>query len=286
MHDRLDPVGRFAWERVVRATDTTSTVKLVALTLATYGDRNGQRLRPGVDRLARACGLSERATRAALVTLRDLGLIERTVAGSTMGRRAIADEHRLTQPVADGTPAPPAGDEWAESSGSPARRSGDQHGSPAPGSGSPASDDRSPASDDRITGTTCTPSSPDHVMTKSSSWLGAAHVNGSAGGPGERPTGDDLAIAIAEENDWPVGHTLVVIRDILDRASTPPRSTRGYVRTAIRTEPDRYQPSRPRTGIPPHPFVLDPDDPGCADCAFPRANAVHTYVAGLPWEDR
>ena len=111
-------------------------------------------------------------------------------------------------------------------------------------------------------------------MTKSSSWPGAVHVNGAARGSPHRHTDDDLAIEIADENDWAINHALDVVRDILSRASAAPRSTRSYVRTAIRTEPDRYQPAPVRNfGIPRHPFEDDPDnpeDPGRADCASPE----------------
>lgn len=283
---QLEPVDRFAWERIVRATETTSTVRLVALTLATYGDRHGRNLRPGVARLAAACGLGQRATIAALGALRDLGLLERTVTGSTMGTRATTDEHRLTRP-AQPPAAPRAGGEEWEDTGPAAPRAGGDAGPPASEARPPAREARPPASDDTTTGTTCTPSDLYQVMTKSSSWPGAAQVNGSAGGP-TRPTDDDLAIEIADENDWPIEHALVVIRGILARASSPPRFTHSYVRAAIRSEPDQYRPSvrsRP-LGIPRHPFVDDPNDPGCADCAMPRANGVHGYIDGRPEYDR
>jgi DNA-binding transcriptional ArsR family regulator len=122
--------NRYEWERVLRRVRLGSPTKAVALALATYADRDGSSVRPGVARLSAVTELSERSVRNALTRLRDLGLIERTREGSRNGRRALTDEHRLAIPVdllervelldPDESPAPPAGDRAARQTGSPA----------------------------------------------------------------------------------------------------------------------------------------------------------------------
>lgn len=92
-------VGRYEWERWVRRVRLHPSVKLVALTLATYANRDGTHMYPGVAKLAAVTGLTERSVRDALKTLRDLGLLERTREGFRNGRRALADEHEMRRPT-------------------------------------------------------------------------------------------------------------------------------------------------------------------------------------------
>lgn len=143
----MTPHARFRWEQGLRASPLRSTAKLVGFVLATYADSDGSSARPGVQQLAVSTSLSDRAVRAGLQELRDAGLIERTVRGSNLGRRAVADVYRLTLPDA-GSPAPTA----AVPERSPAPTAGDRHGTPAP--------------DDRITGTTFHLPTQDHSIEK------------------------------------------------------------------------------------------------------------------------
>ncbi|MGY1773537.1 helix-turn-helix domain-containing protein [Blastococcus sp. SYSU D00813] len=199
----LNGVDRYEWERLVRRCQLTAPTKLVALTMATYANADGTSIYPGVARLTAVTGLSDRSVRAALKALRDVGLVERTVEGSRAGRRALADEHRLTVPddllervmllpPDEKAPAPGAGDRSGaaapgagaaprsaaraagDGDGSPAHPAGDEpaegHGSPARHAGSPARHAGSPARRSgtpapgaAITGTSCTP--PTHAPT-------------------------------------------------------------------------------------------------------------------------
>lgn len=93
-------VSRFEWERVVRRLTLKSSTKLVALTLATYADRDGTNAHPGVDRLACDCSLNPDVVRRHLKILREqIGLLERTVEGSKQGRRRLADSYDLAVPA-------------------------------------------------------------------------------------------------------------------------------------------------------------------------------------------
>jgi hypothetical protein len=95
----LKPEGRYEWERIVRRVQMPATAKLVAFTIATYADKGGNNVRPGVARLAAVSCLSERSVRSGLTCLRELGLVERTVSGSANGMRRLTDEYRLTVPA-------------------------------------------------------------------------------------------------------------------------------------------------------------------------------------------
>ena len=93
----LHPEGRFEWERIIRRIPLPPTAKLVALLLATYGTREGTRVRPGVRRLAAVSGLADRTVKRALARLRKDGLIEEMVSGSRAGTGRTS-EYRLTLP--------------------------------------------------------------------------------------------------------------------------------------------------------------------------------------------
>ena len=169
--DHLIDMGRYEWERVVRRCVLPSPVKTVAAYLAQYANANGSKVYPGVARLAAVTCLSERSVRGALTTLRDLALITRTRKGSSLGRQALTDEHKLTRPDdlmrrihmldPDESPESAACNSTCEHPRTPAPPAGDKRAAakehrhlttrtPAPPAGSPAPHDR-------ITGTSCTP---------------------------------------------------------------------------------------------------------------------------------
>lgn len=91
------PVERFEWERIIRRVSMPPTVKLMALTLATYADIDGTRIRPGVERLVRVTGTSLATVKRALSWLREHGLIDRVKQGNRWAKQA--DEYQLSIPV-------------------------------------------------------------------------------------------------------------------------------------------------------------------------------------------
>lgn len=100
--DGEDPdraAGRYEWERIVRRCELPSTTKLVAMMAASYANTDGSRIFPGTARLAAVCSLSERAVRAALGNLRDVGLLVRDVKGGMRGTKAYADVYHLAIPA-------------------------------------------------------------------------------------------------------------------------------------------------------------------------------------------
>lgn len=92
-------INRYDWERVVRRVRMNPSAKLVALAIATYASKGGTSMYPGVAKLAAVTGLTDKTVRAALKTLRTVGLLERTFDGSKNGRRGLADEYRMRRPV-------------------------------------------------------------------------------------------------------------------------------------------------------------------------------------------
>lgn len=95
----MSDCGRYEWERVIRRCEMNPSVKLVALTIATYAARDGGSIYPGVTRLAAVTGLTDKTVRAGLKRLREIGLLTRTREGSRKGRQGLADEYALTIPV-------------------------------------------------------------------------------------------------------------------------------------------------------------------------------------------
>lgn len=94
----LQVTRRFEWERVLRrVTCLNPSQKLVATMLASYGNLDGSRVRPGTDRLINVTGLGRRTVLQALSLLRQLGLVERVFAASRAGTGQV-DEYRLTLP--------------------------------------------------------------------------------------------------------------------------------------------------------------------------------------------
>lgn len=99
---RHTPMERFGWEQLVRRAELPATTKLVALTLATFANPGGGRVRPGERLLADCCGYKERAVREHLALLREAGLIECVFEGSR-GRAAV---YQLTIPGMDAPRVP------------------------------------------------------------------------------------------------------------------------------------------------------------------------------------
>ncbi len=89
---------RYEWETTVRRLALPRGVKLVAATMAQYGNPDGTEVRPGRERVAEETGYSLKQVDRHLKTLRDLGLLKRVRLGSANGRRALADEYRLVIP--------------------------------------------------------------------------------------------------------------------------------------------------------------------------------------------
>jgi DNA-binding MarR family transcriptional regulator len=92
-------MDRFEWERCLRRFALGTPTKAVALMLASYADRDGGNIHPGVDRLAANLECHERTVRRHLTRLAERGLIEKTFSGSSAGRRRLADCWALTLPA-------------------------------------------------------------------------------------------------------------------------------------------------------------------------------------------
>lgn len=95
----ITTASRYEWERIVRRARLGAPAKAVALAMATYADRDGSRVYPGVARLVAVTELSERSVRGALTKLRATGLIERVYKGGHRGVNSFTDVHRLAIPV-------------------------------------------------------------------------------------------------------------------------------------------------------------------------------------------
>jgi hypothetical protein len=92
----LQPAKRYDWERIVRRCRIPGPTKLVAYTLAQYGNPDGTQIRPGVARLAAVCGMGESTARRHVDRLLALGLLQRSANGG--GRNGVAARYRLTVP--------------------------------------------------------------------------------------------------------------------------------------------------------------------------------------------
>lgn len=91
------PLGRFAWERIVKRVKMPRATKLAALTLATFSDRDGSNIRPGEEQLAADLDMSTRQVRRHVARLRDeYGLIDRVQRGGS--RSKYPDVYRLVLP--------------------------------------------------------------------------------------------------------------------------------------------------------------------------------------------
>jgi len=95
---RLD-IDRFSWEREIRGM-LPAHMYPVALSLATFGSKEGDNAHPGEHRLADAIGVTTRTVRTALAWLDANGWITRTHLGGKSGsQRGLADAYRLTLPA-------------------------------------------------------------------------------------------------------------------------------------------------------------------------------------------
>lgn len=73
-----------------------ATIKLIALTMASYADADGTRIFPGVARIAVDAEVTHQTAKRALAALRTLGLLDLVKAGARPGH---ADEYRLAIPT-------------------------------------------------------------------------------------------------------------------------------------------------------------------------------------------
>lgn len=143
--------GRYEWERIVRRVVMPSSAYTVALTLATYANTDGTSIYPGNERLSAVTCQGDKTVRRALAWLRAGYLIERVREGSYAGRRALADEYRLTLPSdlltrhtlldPDESPVTVTGDKGSD---------GQEHRSPRPVA--PVTEAGSPVTESPITG--------------------------------------------------------------------------------------------------------------------------------------
>jgi DNA-binding transcriptional ArsR family regulator len=202
--DGLLDLDRYEWERWLRRCVLPQTVKTVGAFAAQYANRDGTRVYPGVARLAVVTGLSERSVRGALSTLREMGLLTRTRKGSSLGRMALTDEHKLTRPAdldrrvhlldPEESPASAACDSACQHPRSPARPAADKRPKKAAPAqehrqettGTPAAHAGTPAAHDRNTGTSCTPPMEDHSIYPTNDQRGASDRDATTRGPEER----------------------------------------------------------------------------------------------------
>ncbi|MGW6655665.1 hypothetical protein [Rhodococcus sp. NPDC055024] len=91
------PIERFEWERIIRRVSMPPTTMLMALTLATYADIDGTRVRPSSERLARVTGTSPATVGRTLSWLRKHGLIGLVKQGNRWAKQA--NEYQLSIPM-------------------------------------------------------------------------------------------------------------------------------------------------------------------------------------------
>lgn len=90
---------KFEWERKVADCRLGAATKSVAMWLSHHANHTGTNSHPGIQRLAHETELSERTVRRCLEQLRDIGLIVRTMKGSTAAKRNFADSYDLVIPA-------------------------------------------------------------------------------------------------------------------------------------------------------------------------------------------
>ena len=96
---------RFPWEKALRDSQLPSRARHVGHLMATYADKDGSSIHPGVDRMAKGTGMSSRTVHTALKELRLNGWVKVVVQSNSW--RGQSHEYRLTIPAADvqGSPA-------------------------------------------------------------------------------------------------------------------------------------------------------------------------------------
>lgn len=96
----LVAMGRFEWERIVRRAALPRPAKLLALTLSTYADPDGSRVRPGNAALVAVTGYSPRSVGRILGELSGrFGLLELVARGGGRGGTGKTATYRLTVPT-------------------------------------------------------------------------------------------------------------------------------------------------------------------------------------------
>ncbi|MET8318244.1 helix-turn-helix domain-containing protein [Rhodococcus erythropolis] len=90
------PMGRFDWERIVRRVPMPGSTKFLALTLATYANKDGTRIMPGEQRLARTMGADPRTVQRGFKWLREAEFVVLTKHGNR--HKGLANEYQLTVP--------------------------------------------------------------------------------------------------------------------------------------------------------------------------------------------
>jgi hypothetical protein len=86
------------WNTLVSALIVEPSIKLVARTAGDYAIRDGERVFPGNERLARETGYDAETVRHAWKVLRGLAMAERTSRSEWDGKRRTADEYDLMIP--------------------------------------------------------------------------------------------------------------------------------------------------------------------------------------------
>lgn len=89
---------KFTWERKVAECRLGAATKSVAMWLSHHANGDGTNSRPGIRLLAHETEQSERTVRRCLDHLREIGLIVRTLKGSTAAKRKFADTYNLVIP--------------------------------------------------------------------------------------------------------------------------------------------------------------------------------------------
>lgn len=89
---------KFEWERAVADCRLGAATKSVAMWLSHHANHKGTNSHPGIQRLVHETELSERTVRRCLEQLREIGLIVRTIKGSTAAKRKFADRYDLVIP--------------------------------------------------------------------------------------------------------------------------------------------------------------------------------------------
>lgn len=91
------PLQTFEWLKLIREVRMPAPVNNVAAWVCTFGDQDGTRIYPGIEKLMVATGLSRDTVVQALSALRESGLLVRTRRGGGRGSR-LSDEYQLGVP--------------------------------------------------------------------------------------------------------------------------------------------------------------------------------------------
>ncbi|TAK32285.1 MAG: hypothetical protein EPO40_02880 [Myxococcaceae bacterium] len=115
---KAEPCGKHVWEQHLRVAALPIVTKGVAFLMATYSNGAGANVRPSIELVMQHSGLSERAVREHLSTLRNSGWLILVTAGSGgRGQRPRAAVYRLSYPAEVTAKAPSGVHRRAEPSG-------------------------------------------------------------------------------------------------------------------------------------------------------------------------